>query len=341
MLDGQSIVTPQTLAWLVSGGSALATFTASVMGDEQNERLKNGTLGAVAGTSIGGLAGLMKGQQDLLVVGFVGSVVGAFLGWLVYLGFSFAASTPQGRTILEFQVAGLKGVRERLNLDDQQRLLSAVTAWRENFSRMMMDEKNRLLSIGQGASTNQYASVVIETWLISVVDFFALVFETLARKPKYQSRVTIIVFGARDKAIVGKHWISYSGSLDPHQKDREFPDNSIGYKVLYGRETSPFFSTSEAAKQTGQKRGDTSYRPFITFRLNSSAILALDWPDTLDENDPYVVVARNFFNTNIAPVIAEVLEQWHGPLQSVVELQPLPSPLPPPPAPPPSATPVN
>jgi len=57
--------------------------------------------------------------------------------------------------------------------------------------------------------------------------------------------VTIIVFGARDKAIVGKHWISYSGSLDPHQKDREFPDNSIGYKVLYGRETSPFFSTSE------------------------------------------------------------------------------------------------
>jgi hypothetical protein len=319
-----SAVTPYTLAILVGLGSTLATFVASVMGDEQNERLKNGTFGALAGTSIGGLAGLMKNQQDLLVVGFLGPVIGAFLGWLVYLGLATLASTPKWRDILEFQVAGLKGVRERLNLDDQQRLLSALGAWRENFSRMMLDEKDHLLKISPGTNANDYASVVIETWLISVVDFFALVFETLARKPQYQSRVTIIVYGTRANSIVGKHWISYAGPLTPHKKAQEFDSNSIGYRVLSGQAPSPYFTTSDAAKQTGQDRVDPSYRPFITFRLNSIAILALDWPETLDEKDPYVNVARNFFNSDITPVIGEVLDKWSGPLQDIVGLQPLP-----------------
>jgi hypothetical protein len=309
---------------MIFAGSALATFVASVMGDEQNERLKNGTFGALAGTSIGGLTGLMKNQQDLLVIGFLGSVVGAFVGWLVYLLLAcLAPNSPTGRGILEFQVAGLKGVRERLNLDDQQKLLSALGAWRENFSRMMSDEKTHLLKIDSGAQLGDYASVIIETWLISVVDFFGLVFETLARKPQYQSRVTIIVYGTRANSIVGIHWISYAGSLSPHRRAQEFDNSSIGYQVLSGHVSSPYFTTSDTAKQTGQKRGDPSYRPFITFRLNSSAILALDWPDTLDENDPYVNVARNFFNTDIAPVIGEVLDKWPTPLQGVVGLQPL------------------
>jgi len=319
-----SVFTPLTLAKMVFSGSLLATFVASVMGDEQNERLKNGTFGALAGTSIGALAGLMKGQQDLLVVGFLGSVIGAFLGWLVYLLLALIANSPKLRGILEFQVAGLKGVRERLNLDDQQRLLSALGAWRENFSRMMTDEKNRLLKIGSTGNSNDYAAVIIETWLVSVVDFFALVFETLAKKPKYQSRVTIIVYGIQADSILGKHWISYPGPLPPHKKTQEFDANSIGYRVLSCQVTSPYFTTNEAAKQHGQKRGDSSYRPFITFRLNSSAILALDWPEELNEKDPFVDVARNFFNTDIAPVIGEVLDKWSGPLQNAVGLQPLP-----------------
>lgn len=319
-----SVFTPHTLAIMVFLGSLLATFVASVMGEEQNERLKNGTFGALAGTSIGALAGLMKGQQDLLVVGFLGSVVGAFLGWLEYLVLAWIAKTPKWRGILEFQVAGLKGVRERLNLDDQQRLLSALGAWRENFSRMIMDEKNHLLNIVSTGNFNDYAAVAIETWLISVVDFFALVFETLAKKPKYQSRVTIIVYGTRADSILGKHWISYPGPLPPHKKAFEFDASSVGYRVLSRQVPSPYFTTNEAAKQDGQKRDDSKYRPFITFRLNSSAILALDWPEDLIETDPYVDVARNFFNTNITPVIGEVLDKWSGPLQNVVDLKPLP-----------------
>jgi hypothetical protein len=327
MPDAQSasVITPNLLAIMVFAGSGLATFVASVMGDEQNQRLKNGTFGALAGTSIGGLAGLMKGQQDLLVVGFLGSVLGAFLGWLIYLLLSILANKiPTVRGVLEFQVAGLKGVRERLNLDDQQKLLTALGAWRENFSRMIFDEKNQLRKIAPCANSNEHAAVIIETWLISVVDFFALVFETLAKKPQYRSRVTIIVYGTQASSVIGKHWISYAGPLTPHKKAQEFDSSSIGYQVLLGQVSSPYFTTSDAANRAGQTRSDHSYRPFITFRLNSSAILALDWPETLDEKDPYVTVARNFFNSDITPVIGEVLDQWAGPLQSVVSLQPLP-----------------
>jgi hypothetical protein len=326
MPDAQSVavISPKLLTVMVFAGSVLATFVASVMGDEQNERLKNGTFGALAGTSIGGLAGLMKGQQDLLVVGFLGSVVGAFSGWLIYLLFAILANKiPMVRGIVEFQVAGLKGVRERLSLDDQQKLLGALGAWRENFSRMIADEKNQLLKISPAASSNDYASVVIETWLVSVVDFFALVFETLAKKPQYQSRVTIIVYGRQATSIVGKHWLSYAGPLTPHKKSQEFDDSSIGYKVLSQKVSSPFFTTSDAAKESGQKRGDPSYRPFITFRINRIAILALDWPENLDEKDPFVDVARNIFHSDITPVIGEVLDRWSGPRENVVGLQSL------------------
>jgi hypothetical protein len=326
MPDAQSVavITPKLLTIMVFTGSALATFVASVMGDEQNERLKNGTFGALAGTSIGGLTGLMKGQQDLLVVGFLGSVVGAFFGWLIYLVLAILANKiPMVRGIVEFQVAGLKGVRERLNLDDQQKLLDAVGAWRENFSRMMVQEKNQLLKITSAAGSNDYASVIIETWLISVVDFFALVFETLAKKPQYQSRVTIIVYGKQKDSVVGKHWLSYAGPLTPHKTAQEFDDNSIGYKVLSQKVPSPYFTTSDAIKKTGQTRGDPSYRPFITFRLNATAILALDWPETLDQEDPFVNMARNFFNSDITPAIGEVLDKWQGPVESAVGLQPL------------------
>jgi hypothetical protein len=165
---------------------------------------------------------------------------------------------------------------------------------------------------------------MIETWLVSVVDFFGLVFETLARIPKYQSRVTLIVYGTRANSIVGVHWISYAGSLTPHRKTQEFDNKSIGYQVLTDQVASPYFTTSDKATQSGQKRGETVNRPFITFRLNRSAILSLDWPETLDADDPYVELARNFFNTNIAPVVGEVLDKWPTPLPAVVGLQPLP-----------------
>src|ERR1035441_10839678 len=55
-------------------GALIVTFVASVMGKDQEQRLEQGKFGLAAGTSLGGLSALIKGQQpQLLVVGFVGS----------------------------------------------------------------------------------------------------------------------------------------------------------------------------------------------------------------------------------------------------------------------------
>src|ERR1035438_7419698 len=116
-------ISQTSLNWLLIVGSALATFVGSVMADDQNERLKNGAFGAVAGTSIGGLAGLMKNQPDLVILGFFGSVVGATLGWVVYFAISFLARNPKFRPALDFMTGGLKAVKESLDIDSPARLL--------------------------------------------------------------------------------------------------------------------------------------------------------------------------------------------------------------------------
>lgn len=50
--------------WLVFLSAFLATFIGSVMADEQTDRLRNSSFGAVAGTAVGGLAALLTKQQD-------------------------------------------------------------------------------------------------------------------------------------------------------------------------------------------------------------------------------------------------------------------------------------
>lgn len=320
-----SAISQETLNWLLILGSALATFVASVMADEQSERLKNGAFGAVAGTSIGGLAGLMKNQPDLVILGFFGSVVGACAGWVVYFAMSWLASNPKYRTVLDFLTGGLKAVKESLYVDSPATLIPALKVWCDDFSAMARKEKNQVLSIPQDGNWARFAKTTIETWLTTVVDTLALVFRTLARKPQYQSRVTVIVYGTRGGKIMGRHWIHYEGDLTPYRTSQDFDDTSIGYKVLSGLLPSPYFTTTETAQTRGQRRADDpAYRPFITFRINDNAILALDWPENLAENDPYVIEARDFFNRSISPLVAEVLDRWPGPLAEVVGLEPLP-----------------
>jgi len=317
-----------TLVILVGLGSGLATFVASVMGDEQDQRLKNGTFGAVAGTSIGGLAGLMTKQADLLVVGFFGSVVGAFLGWLVYFALAWLASaTTTWRRILDFQVGGLGAVKKSLELDDQKQLLEALEAWRGDFTRMLLNQKAEHYKL-EGPSFKLSSYLTIESWIVSVVDFSGFFFETLAKKKNYRSRVTVIVYGKRDGTVVGCHWIKYSGQLAPYRTEQSFDSKSIGYQVLTSRLSSPHFTTSVEAQQTGQKReDDPSYRPFYTFRLNDSAVMALDWPNELnaDRSDPFVDFARGLFHSIIAQAIGETLDRWSqiSPLAYEVGLDPL------------------
>src|SRR5438128_846716 len=111
---------------LVGAGAALGTFVASVVAKDQDDRLRNGTFGAIAGSAIGGVAALLTNQPALLVVGFLGSAVGGFFGWLVYLWLSSRAKQPAGRLWLEYYVGGFKGLRDKLDLADQRVFLPAL-----------------------------------------------------------------------------------------------------------------------------------------------------------------------------------------------------------------------
>ena len=50
-------------AALVGLSAFLATFVASVMADEQNDRLRQGTFGAIAGGAVGGFAAIIQKES--------------------------------------------------------------------------------------------------------------------------------------------------------------------------------------------------------------------------------------------------------------------------------------
>jgi hypothetical protein len=306
---------------LVGLSAFLATFVASVMADEQNDRLRQGTFGAIAGASVGGLAAIMQKDATLLLVGVFGSACGAITGWVVYLGLSVLASRKWARSLIEYHVSGLKGVRTRVDLEDQRLLLKALNVWSQNFRGMVLRETQVILANKASADFNQWISIAVRGWLTSLVDAFNLVLDALAEKADYRSRVTIIVFGQRDDGnIVGRHWISYTGDRQGH-KQIDLNDKSVAYQVLHGDLNSSYFTTLENANKSGQDRGDKSYSSFYVFRLNDHAVLSLDWPKQIQEDDEYISVARRLLYLDVAPAIGKLLDSYNKPLASEVGLK--------------------
>jgi hypothetical protein len=308
---------------LVGWSAFLATFVASVMADEQNDRLRQGTFGAIAGAGVGGLAAVMEKEPTLLLVGVFGSCCGAIVGWIVYLGLSVLASRKWARTLIEYHVSGLKGVRTRIDLEDRNLLLKALTVWSQNFRGMVMRENQVILANSASPDYNEWVKVAVRGWLTSLVDAFNLVLDALAEKEEYRSRVTIIVFGCRDDGeTVGRHWISYAGDRQAHTRV-DFERKSVAFNVVLGVRNSPCFTTLENANQKGQDRGDKSYSSFYVFRLNDKAVLSLDWPKKIEENDEYISVARRLLYSDVAPAIGRLLDNWHSPIAGEVGLKDL------------------
>lgn len=278
------------------------------MADEQNDRLKQGTFGAIAGASVGGLAAIMQKDGTLLLVGVFGAASGAIVGWIVYLGLSVLASRKWARTLIEYHVSGLKGVRTRIDLEDERLLLRALTVWSQNFRGMVLRETQVILANRTSADLTQWVSIALRGWLTSLVDAFNLVLDALAEKADYRSRVTIIVFGLReDGEVVGRHWLSYAGDRQGH-KQVDLTSKSVAYQVVHGDLNSPYFTSLENANQHGQDRGDRSYSSFYVFRLNDHAVLSLDWPKQIDENDDYISIARRLLSLDVAPAIGKLLD---------------------------------
>jgi hypothetical protein len=310
-------------SYLIFWSGAVATFVASVMAEEQDKRLRQGTFGAIAGSSMGAIAALITKQEQLLVIGFFGSSMGGLAGWLISILLSLAARTATGRTMLDYQIGGWKAVRDTLYLNDKGQLLGAMRQWIQNFIRQINRQKKVIITQEKSIIVNHFIKTTIDEWLASITNVLGLLFD-VAEKEKYRSRVAIIIFGKdNDKNVIGKYWVSEAGGLKPHKITKAFDNTSIGYKVLIEDEASPYFTTGDEAKKSGQDRGKQSYLPFYTFRLNGSAILTLDWHDKLEESNLFVIEAKNLFQNDICPMIKELLEYWHGDIREDIGLQPL------------------
>jgi hypothetical protein len=308
---------------LVVWGAALGTFVASVMADDQSQRLRNGAFGTVAGASLGGIAALFADQKLLVLYGVFGSAIGASVAWLVYLMLAFVARKPAGRRILEYQIRGLSGVHDQLIADENTRLREALISWGANFARTIAREKDVLLLKGKSESVNTSISLAIYNWLSTIVNTFNLVLDAIAETPlDYRCRATLILFGRDDEGKhVGAHWISFVGRLSAHRATR-FDASSYAAKVLAEELPSPYFTTAEEANKEGQKRGGVDrYYSFILFRVNDEAVLSVDWPGKLEEDDPYILIVRNLFHLEVSPAVGELLNIWSGDLPKEVGMR--------------------
>lgn len=316
------------LAWYVGLGSMIATFVAAVMADDQATRLKHGTFGTMAGSAIGGITAMMKNDPALLVVGFLGASVGALLAWFTFLVLSWTASRTggRGRDMLEYYVGGFQGLRDRLDLDDQDRVLFALDEWRIRFAQMVRQQKDEALVIPKGENSDRFIALTIRGWMIHMVDVLTLVLKTLAKKEGYQPRMSIIVFRGVGDSAEGRHWLSYSGDLRRH-KDRQFNKDSIGYKTLNDQIPDDikdnYFTTPDAEKR-GQKFGNQPYMGFFCFRINEYAVITIDWPKKLEKDpreNPFVAKCILLLRSDIIPSVEAILAHWSKPLSEEVALK--------------------
>src|SRR5580698_1407730 len=152
-------------------GSLLVTFVASVMGKDQQQRLDQGKFGLAAGTSLGGLSGLIKNQPELVVVGFVGSAVGGLFGWLFYLLLAcWVVRSPNLKSLVVFQSGGLEGLQKQLDVNSKENLRAGFGIWSEKFSRMIASEQSALLKRAGGTNWEDEAATMIRSRLTSAVD---------------------------------------------------------------------------------------------------------------------------------------------------------------------------
>lgn len=299
--------------WLILSSAALATFVASVIAKEQNDRLTNGVFGALAGSTVGGVVALLSKEPRFLLDGFFGSSLGAFCGWVVYMILTVLATFGWGRRLVEYQASGLDGVRSRLQESESNLLYTALATWARNLSRLVDDQVHSVSGAPLQDANQSMIRLIIHGWLAGATDVFNLILDSIANRKQYRIRTSIIVFGLDNGKVAGRHWISYTGEAALH-RPRVFDRGSFAFKVLNGDVPSPWIVTLDEANTVGQKRDEADespYKMFVTYRINDRAVLTVDWPDSFDTtNDQYFRVARDFFHADLVPAVHRLLSRW-------------------------------
>ncbi|MFL5385656.1 MAG: hypothetical protein ACJ8GN_24325 [Longimicrobiaceae bacterium] len=307
----QIVLPPTDLAELVFWSAALATFIGSVMAQEQSEKLRNGTFGAVAGVSVGSFAALMnRGEARFVLVGLFGSAVGALAGWVFYLGLTVLATRPSGRRMVEYLYGGVPAVRASLQLSDREHLSEGLAEWCQNFRRVIDLE---IAAMSPGSPANRIESEV-RSWLHAVIDVVNLVYLALAAKREFGARITLIRFERGSGEVLGHHWVSYSGK-QAHHKPKEFTSESLAYQVLSGNLESPHFVDVKDLTR-GQVRSESrtvEYQTFVLSRVTDDVVLSFDWPGEFGRNEPHVEVITQFLHLDLCPSIGRLLKMSAAP----------------------------
>ena len=85
---------------------------------------------------------------------------------------------------------------------------------------------------------------------------------------------------------------------------------------------TPYFTDSlTPSAKDGHARAEQEDHPFYTFRLNGDAVVSLDWPNGMKEDDAYMRLARDTFHSDVCPTIGELLTFWKAPVQGEVGLR--------------------
>ena len=127
-------------------GSLLVTFVASVMGKDQQQRLDQGKFGLAAGTSLGGLSGLIDKQSGLLSGRFRGfrSWEACWVGFITCSWHLWWWAFQSWKALSNSRLAAWRGYRSSWMSGLRRTLRAGFDAWTEKFSRMMADAKGDL-----------------------------------------------------------------------------------------------------------------------------------------------------------------------------------------------------
>ena len=279
--------TEMILFWIGCG----ASFMASLLAKDQNDRLKNSTFGGLVGTGLSALVTIVQKQNniDYILYSVYGSVFGTFFGWLVYACIAVMAYIRYNSplSIIELITNGLQGIREQIISEENKRLLGNLDIWWKQFAMDFEDKATILLKFDYSTYSKEMMISIVKSLLTSVCKVHNLMYNN------NQMRASIIKFDANQ--FNGKHWINYADFSNPldmkifdhvdssGKKIDEKEKESVAHKLLVNENEIYKYVDTKNNIDIQDRKSEKRYRYFSLFKIDDRHILTLDWPDDINK----------------------------------------------------------
>ena len=317
--------------FLIFLGSGLITFLSTVLAQKQDERLKNSSFGALASGVITLIITFLKkdNQQNDLLYAFLGSAIGAFNGWLVYLSIAVMAFLRYNVIIpfIELVAHGLDSMSDNIVSYENAQSSDKLKYYLERLASELNTRIGSLDNIAALDKVNEdktdlatrkmllqqrkeFLESIARFILTSIVELFNLVYGSM------RFRASILKFqytrDANGKKIYqeGRHWLYYYGSGQPFRKDKTFDQTTSAYDMVStGDRTMELFDLS--SDKVADRQAADRYQYFSLFRLNDWCILTLDWalkPDNTVSKS-IITTIQELLAYSLVDVLASITER--------------------------------